>query len=267
MPNIPWMDAIIKVLSDPIEPMHYSDIAEQIVERGLRESIGATPANTVNAYISTSIREEGEESPFIKLAKGTYCLKKIDSDEGQKNSAPCVEDTNSEINDNGEPSIINAFGMFWRRDSVLWTAQPNILGRQQIGADSVNFCDQVGVYLLHDGKDTVYVGRAVERPLGKRLYEHTKDRLNGRWDRFSWFGLLPVSDEGKLDNVTAIDFSTNIIISTLEALLIEGLEPPQNRKRGDDFNANEYLQAIDPEIEKKKEKTLLSQMLERIGQG
>jgi hypothetical protein len=34
----------------------------------------------------------------------------------------------------------------------------------------------------------------------------------------------------------------------MEALLIEGLEPPQNRRRGDDFRAVEYLQAEDREL-------------------
>lgn len=32
------------------------------------------------------------------------------------------------------------------------------------------------------------------------------------------------------------------LVATLEALLIEVLEPPQNRRRGDDFNAIEYIQ-------------------------
>jgi hypothetical protein len=36
----------------------------------------------------------------------------------------------------------------------------------------------------------------------------------------------------------------------MEALLIEGLEPPQNRKKGDAFRAVEFLQVEDPNIEK-----------------
>jgi hypothetical protein len=34
------------------------------------------------------------------------------------------------------------------------------------------------------------------------------------------------------------------MISTLEALLIKSLEPPQNRKRGDGFSAVEYIQDV-----------------------
>jgi hypothetical protein len=43
-----------------------------------------------------------------------------------------------------------------------------------------------------------------------------------------------------------------MLITTMEALLIEGLEPPQNRKRGDDFRAVEFLQVEDPAIEKSR---------------
>jgi hypothetical protein len=38
----------------------------------------------------------------------------------------------------------------------------------------------------------------------------------------------------------------------MEALLIEALEPRQNRKRGDSFKAVEYLQIEDPRIEKER---------------
>lgn len=156
--------------------------------------------------------------------------------------------------------------MFWQRELVLWSNSPNLLGRQQIGADPVDFNSQLGVYLLHDGRDVVYVGRSIDRPIGKRLYEHTQDRLRGRWNRFSWFGLLQVTDKGDLERVD-INPSVETIISTLEALLIEGLEPPQNRKRGDDFSAIEYLQAEDPEIEKQQMKALLNDMQQKLSQS
>jgi hypothetical protein len=47
------------------------------------------------------------------------------------------------------------------------------------------------------------------------------DRLNGRWDRFSWFGILKVTPEGKLQ---ALDLTTTLttdtLIATMEALLL-----------------------------------------------
>ena len=85
--------------------------------------------------------------------------------------------------------------------------------------------------------------------LGRRLRQHTSDRLTGRWTRFSWFGIYPVEENGDLRK--SADFSnveTGIVIATMEAVLIEGLEPRQNRKRGD-FQAIEFLQVEDPKLE------------------
>lgn len=54
------------------------------------------------------------------------------------------------------------------------------------------------------------------------------------------------------------------MIPALEAILIEALEPRQNRKRGDDLSAVEYLQRVDPEIEKKKVKATLDAALNKL---
>ncbi len=61
-----------------------------------------------------------------------------------------------------------------------------------------------------------------------------------------------MTQDGALQNDNSSLFSLDNLIVTMEALLIEGLEPPQNRKRGDDFRAIEFLQAVDPEIHKSK---------------
>lgn len=134
---------------------------------------------------------------------------------------------------------------------------------QQIGATPVDFCGQLGIYLLYDGREVVYVGRTTERPLGRRLYEHTLDRMSVRWDRFSWFGLLPVSETGELGKLPA-SFAATKLIPALEAILIEALEPRQNRKRGDDLAAVEYIQKSDPEIEKKRMKAILDVAISRL---
>jgi hypothetical protein len=124
--------------------------------------------------------------------------------------------------------IVTSFGMFWSRDAIEWKASPKIWGMQQIGATPVDFNQQRGVYLLYDGREVIYVGRATDRPLGKRLYEHTLDRMSTRWDRFSWFGLLPVSASGTLGQLPAA-FDAVSMIPALEAILVEALEPRQNR--------------------------------------
>lgn len=61
---------------------------------------------------------------------------------------------------------------------------------------------------------------------------------------------------------------TPSLIATLEALLIETLEPPQNGKRGDDFSVVEYILDVDPELkERELQNTLRSIELKLLGQG
>jgi hypothetical protein len=50
----------------------------------------------------------------------------------------------------------------------------------------------------------------------------------------------------------------------MEALLIEGLEPPQNRKRGDDFSAVEFLQVEDPEIQRSQTLQLIDELKSKL---
>ena len=183
MPDMPWKEAIIRILDESESAMHYSDIATKIVEDGLRNSVGATPAATVNSYISSSLKDEGNDSPFIRVGRGEYFLR--------TKSQGSTDEIEEQIIDTADEqheittSVIHAFGMFWQRELVLWSSSPSLLGRQQIGADPVDFNAQLGVYLLHDGRDVVYVGRSIDRPLGRRLFEHTQDRLRGRWMRWT----------------------------------------------------------------------------------
>ena len=264
--NKPWKEAIIEVLQQTKEAMHYADISKEIQKRQLRSKFGATPASSVNTAINDSINKDGEDSPFIKVDAGTFILRTAlaasKSPLGKTASDSREDVVAQEAAETG--GIIKAFGMFWKRDSVDWISKPVLMGQQQEGADPVNFSDQYGVYLLHDGREVIYVGRMTEKRLAARLSEHTRDRLNGRWDRFSWFGLLAVTKEGKLAETKSLSISQEDIIVTLEALLIEGLEPRQNRKRGDAFRAVEYIQDQDPELLKKRQKHLMREVIEKL---
>lgn len=257
-----WRKAINKVLASSPTPLHYNEITELIISEGLRTSVGATPAATVNAQISASIKHDGENSPYVRVSKGIFALKTRVSESSvvPKKLTPDVVESEDEEE---QYEIITSFGMFWRKDAVEWVATPKLLGMQQIGATPVDFNKQLGIYLLYDGREVIYVGRTTDRPLGRRLYEHTIDRMSARWDRFSWFGLLPVSEDGVLGPLP-IQYDAAKLIPALEAILIEALEPRQNRKRGDDLAAVEYLQRVDPEIEKKKVKATLDAALNKL---
>lgn len=265
MTDMQWKDAIEKVLQEEKKAMNYTEIAELIAERRYRTSLGATPQQTVIALLSTDTKKD--DSIFVKVDKGIFALK--------EDSKSCVKlpDTETEkiktskhkikkTIDNEQ--IINAFGIYWNRTLVHWkSAIPDLLGIQQIGAKQVNFKEQKGIYLLHDSRETIYIGQAIEQTLGKRLKDHTTDRLAGRWDRFSWFGFFPVNEEGKLSSETEFNnLSIKNIGDILEAILIESIEPRQNRKQGNSFVGLEFLQKEAPEIEKNKMKQMFEKMKE-----
>ena len=255
--QLTWADAIERVLADATTPLHYTEITDRIVAEGLRTSLGATPAATVGAIISASIKHEKAKSPYVRVGKGVYAL----ATSGFK--APEPTEAEPEVDEVEEQyAVVSSFGMFWRRELVDWTRSPNVLGKQY-GADRVvDFSDQRGVYLLYDGREVIYAGRATERGLGTRLYEHTWDRLSARWDRFSWFGMLPVDDSGKLGALPE-SFDSSLVAPALEAILVEALEPRQNRKRGDDLIRVEYIQQEDPAVRKRRLKAAFEEALEQ----
>ena len=81
------------------------------------------------------------------------------------------------------------------------------------------------------------------------------------WTRFSWFGVFPVEEDGsikKFPDFLKLDIS--IVIATMEAVLIEGLEPRQNRQRGDDFQAIEFLQYEDPNLQLERKLTVMEEL-------
>lgn len=249
--QLTWGDAIQQVLNEAGCPLHYSDITQRIIDGNLRSDLGATPAATVASMLSSSIKNDGLSSPYSRISRGTYGLASAGStvlpgivEEEDHIAPPGPGDTEPQY------AVVTSFGMFWRRELVEWTKNAKILGFQPSGKE-VDFCHQRGIYLLYDGREVIYVGRTTERALGLRLYEHTNDRLAVRWDRFSWFGLRPVKSDGSLDEQPS-KYEGASIIPALEAILVEAVEPRQNRKRGDDLGSVEFLQKEDPEIQLKK---------------
>jgi hypothetical protein len=220
---------------------------------------------TVSAIQAASLKHQGNGSPYFKAGKSTYGLRRwlIDPPTPILAAPTAPSELDEGLDADEEVGLIQAFGMYWQRDAVHWRTSPPILGRQQIGAETVDFSRQLGVYLLHDGREVTYVGRSIDRPMGQRLFEHTKDRLQARWNRFSWFGLLRVTEDGRLVETQAT-LSIELVAVTLEAVLIEGLEPRQNRRRGDGFNATEYLQAEDPEIQRRQTHQLLDSLKAKL---
>lgn len=266
MSDLKWKEAIIKVLEEEKKALHYTVIAELIAEKGYRKSLGATPQDTVSANMTTDINANKEKSIFAKVDRGYYILRKF-LDDGMHllTEETEIKNKKSKKTSSEKLRIINSFGLYWNRSHVHWKTTPDLLGIQQIGATNVNFKNQIGIYLLHDSRETIYVGQAIEQPLGQRLRYHTSDRLSGRWDRFSWFGFYPVNNKGGLnkdlnfDDITIQDFG-----DILEAILIESIEPRQNRKQGNLFAGIEYLQQEAPEIKKRMKEQLIRELTDKL---
>lgn len=237
--ELTWHKAIENILQKHPSGLHYSDITEEIISTGLKQQVGATPAATVNATITTSIKKSASDSPYVRIEKGVFALKLFLSAQAIKSYE---EGTAEKIKtDEAESQIVQGFGMYWNRNAVEWKAKPKILGVQ--GKQTIDFSLQQGIYLLHDGSKTIYVGQTMGG-LGQRLFQHTQGRMAFRWDRFSWFGICPINDDGTLAPLPKT-YSSKGMLATLEALLIEAMEPGLNRQRGKDFEAAEYAQFVD----------------------
>jgi hypothetical protein len=259
-----WIDAIKAVLQDAQEPMSAQEIVDAIYNRGLRSEMGATPASTVGSRISTSIKNDGNTSPFIRTQPGRFFL-----NSGETTTVPSVgpKDLTEKGPEEGTSQItgiVNALGMFWERSKVYWDKYPRLFGFTQKGT-RVDFSAQQGIYLLHDSQGVVYVGKTDKQGLGVRLKQHTTDRLNGRWDRFSWFGVFPVTEDGSLNsNANFSGIMVPTVIAAMEAVLIEALEPRQNRRGGDwNVDAIEFIQEEDPEIEVRRNKAAVMELVNK----
>ena len=251
-----WLEAIIDVLrrAGRDRAMHYArEITQEILYEQLVDHNSAEPRQNVAYVLNTSINNEGAKSPFVRVMRGYYKLREDLYDEqvqdGRDNGGNIIDDAAGEDAAGDDPAggIITSIGMYWNRADVKWRPNPRLLGSQHHAAIPIDFCEQRGVYLLYNHNQVIYVGRSSERALGRRLYEHTRDRLRARWNQFSWFGLRPIivnnNNAAYLGNIPG-QYASAFMIPVLEALLIEACEPGQNRRRGDDFGAVEYIQVV-----------------------
>jgi hypothetical protein len=145
MPDLSWDEAIITVLQDSDGAMHYTDIADAIISRGLKRKVGATPARTVVARIVTDINNLKEESRFARVGRGLYILRRSDA----LSPTPLPDDEKEyEVTISEEVGLLTSFGMSWRRELVAWSTSPNLYGQQQRGARKVNFSSQKGIVVF-----------------------------------------------------------------------------------------------------------------------
>lgn len=246
-----WEEAIIRVLTEANRPLHYREISQKIIARGLYTTSGQTPERTVSSVLSESIRNEGARSPFAKTAPGEYTLMAtgVLRQTEVTHVLPDTDLTPMIGAENPIPvssPILQNLGIRWNAALIDWS-RPKLLGRLKYAKTGVNeivdFSDQVGVYVLYDGNAPIYVGRTIDQPIRMRLKAHMKprSRLYGKWDGFSWFGIKSVTPDGGLTFAPRMA-SPDSIITLMESLLIETMQPYGNNRRGDHFLGREFDQ-------------------------
>lgn len=152
---------------------------------------------------------------------------------------------------------LTSFGLFWRCDEIEWHPGRGarntfrLLGRIGRNKGTLSLCDfrrQQGIYILYNEYGASYVGLTRKQGLGKRLKDHLSDHLDGRWDRFSWFGFGSVEAEGtaglhRLQDATLeITDNQHTTIGDLEALLIRAIGPRDNTAWMNFKNASKWDQ-------------------------
>lgn len=140
----------MKLPNESDEQLHYTRIAELVAEKRLRKTIGANPATSVNVAVSDSLRWDGDKSSFVRISPGIYALKSFEKKQASTQGAedaPALK----------EAGLINALGMYWSRNAVVWKSKLKLLGQQQQDSSPVDFASQTGVYLLNDGGQVIYV--------------------------------------------------------------------------------------------------------------
>ena len=266
IPEMSWQDAIATVLQDSGEPLNYQRITTLIDERQLRSLSGSTPVATVRGQLS-QMTTEGTRlyDPRIqRFARGIYVfVDPSDPDDTQEE----LQDFDDAIDESTEKGAritgVPAFGLYWEKEKVNWgRGTSGILGRQTSGSQQVDFSEQHGVYILHKDRSVVYVGRTTDSLRG-RLDWHNKDKKAPRWNQFSWFGFRDVNETtGKLEPLPS-EMETRHLVTIIESVLIEALEPPVNGRRGD-YMGVLYEQVPDPMIQEQEDTRLRRMMADSL---
>ena len=227
-----WQEAVLTILEEAEEPLHYNEITSRIGERGLRTLTGATPAFTVNRTLRTLVGDH----KVLCTSSGLYALPEMARRSDEIASAEEIEAEAAAAS--LDKFTVKAYGLYWERSLVDWRPTNGaVWGQQDEKSTPVNFADQDGIYLLHKGSEVCYVGqtRTVKGQSGlyaRLRYHHRDARKADRWDTFSWFGFKPVGESGDL--LPAPDVGNlGDVIDVIEAVFIEGFMPRLNMRAGD----------------------------------
>lgn len=214
--ELTWKNAIIKVFQDNQDTsLHYKEITRQIVEKNYRTNLGKTPADTVNAQLTT------RPDLFKKEGNGFFSLMQDIDD-----NTVCKKEKVDHV-------ILRNYGLKWKKSDVDWSDN-TLYGKSKSTKKHFDFAEQIGIYVLYDENKIVYIGQSVDSSIFTRLKDHKKKKAG--WDKFSWFGFYDVDIQTqKVSKTTNCFPTTKDIADALEAILIELLKPELNEKKGNNL--------------------------------
>ena len=226
--GIALRESIASVLASYSEPLDLDEIASELIEaEGDLKRFGAVPLRSIYLCLEDAIRVEGENCQFLKTFPGHYMLRQ-NAKPHHLREASKARSAELKFHD-GELGIVSCLGLGWQRNRVKWTPSPKILGCQFQASKPINFGQQIGFYALHrKNGEPGYFGSTIDKPIGSCLYELRQDRYSSLWDRFSFFGLLPVTDSGAFDRLPE-NFKPADTLASLRAIIIELFSPFANR--------------------------------------
>lgn len=218
------LDAVCKVLLDE-SPLDYKVIAERIINQGLFNSKGKTFEISVNALISKDIQTHGQNSKFVRVARGEYGLRKNFSDDiaitSRNEDAPSdVEDMEglSEVGHSSQRVRVPWFPIY-NEVRVLLRIWQNFQEKDVLGLQSTmhrfsgtprdqrdwkNPTDWIPIIL--DGDDYI---------LANTIWKESKHKINPRYIRGHWrlckiYNLLEPNNAGVLSlTADGKDFADN----------------------------------------------------------
>lgn len=223
-------------------PAHYKDVHGKM-RKDLRESCNAEDVQRdLRQMLKEGVGKLDHKGTIVQPRPGAYSYQTPEPEEV-------------------EPAFA-AYGIGWKRNKVnwAWPQGPRSSSSERLPGTNAEFPEKVidfekqaGIYLLHHGAQTVYVGKTKGAPvdssgfmgLYRRLkYHHEK---KDKWDAFSWFGFVKLHEDGSHANdeyVPAMgkSFEVSQLITIIEAVVIDGIGTRDNQRGGDVGSSPRFAQ-------------------------
>jgi hypothetical protein len=157
--------------------------------------------------------------------------------------------------------LFKTCGLFWKLEDIFFGMagggghKGQLLGKSELHPlpEPVDFAKQIGVYALYADFSLLYVGQVgggSGNRLLSRLRQHANGDFQGRWNRFSWFGLRSVTGKGQLSKENAAFHpSRKKVLNHVEGIILQFAEPSLNSQEGKFGNDLErYTQVRSPDL-------------------